>query len=76
MGSNPPGGVLIPPENGDATAIQPIATRTIAYVIQGGSLYIYDTTTDALLYDASNPSDSGKIINLIGDFVDIITPDF
>jgi plasmid stabilization system protein ParE len=82
VGTNPSGGVLIPPQNGDVTGIQPIAGvqsssgRTVAYVIQGASLYIYDTTTDALLYNSSNPNDSGRIINLVGDFVDVITPDF
>jgi hypothetical protein len=76
VGSNPPGGVLIPPENGDVTGLQPVATRTVVYLVQGGTFYIYDTTTDALLYNASNPGDSGKIVNLVGDFVDVITPDF
>ena len=84
VGSNPPGGVLVPPEIGDATGIQPIATRTgtssiapnVVYVIQGGSFYIYDATTDALQYNPVNPSESGRIVNLVGDFVDVITVDF
>ena len=61
-------GVVIPPENGDVTGIQPIATRSVVYVVQGyptpgGSLYIYCTiiddnyscpTTDALQTAPSN----------------------
>ncbi len=68
VGSIPPGGVVFPPANGDATGIQPIATRTVVYVIQGGSLGIYDTATDAL--------QSLQIKNLIGNFIDVKTVDF
>jgi hypothetical protein len=50
------------------TGIQPIATRTVVYVIQGGSLGIYDTATDAL--------QTLQITNLIGQFVDVKTIDF
>jgi hypothetical protein len=69
----PSAGVLIPPETGDATGIQPIATRDVVYVIQGqnvqgGSLYIYSTETDTL--------QTNQITNLIGDFVDVKTVDF
>jgi hypothetical protein len=75
------GAVVIPPENGDVTGIQPIATRDVVYVIQGqsvqgGSLYLYDTTTDALYYNPNDPNNPGQISNLVGDFVDVITPDF
>ena len=76
VGSVPAGGVLIPPMNGDATGIQPIATRQVVYVIQGGSLRIYDAMNDAL-YD--NPNDSnnpGEISNLVGQFIDVKTVDF
>jgi hypothetical protein len=67
------GAVVIPPATGDVTGIQPIATRSVVYVIQGqnvqgGSLYIYDTKTDAL--------QSLQIKNLIGGFVDVKTIDF
>jgi hypothetical protein len=69
----PSGGVLIAPETGDATGIQPIATRDVVYVIQGqnvqgGTLYIYSTETDAL--------QSVQITNLIGGFIDVKTVDF
>jgi len=40
--------VVIPPDNGDVTGIQPIATRRVVYVAQDGELQIYDTTTDKL----------------------------
>ncbi len=88
VGSNPPGGVVIPPENGDVTGIQPIAKRgdrmaqQVVYVVQGqgiqqgGSLSIYDATTDALEYNPNNPIHPGQIANLIGNFVDVKTVDF
>jgi hypothetical protein len=62
------GAVVIPPANGDATGIQPIATRAVVYVTQGGSLGIYDTATDKL--------QSLQITNLIGQFIDVKTIDF
>jgi hypothetical protein len=76
VGKIPPGAVTIPPTNGDVTGIQPIATRSVVYVIQGqgvqgGSLYIYDTKTDAV-----DPVEQRKISNLIGGFVDVKTIDF
>jgi len=62
------GAVVFPPATGDVTGIQPIAKRTVVYVIQGGSLGIYDTATDAL--------QTLQITNLIGQFVDVKTIDF
>ena len=76
VGSVPPGGVLIPPENGDATGIQPIAQRTVVYVVQGGSLLIYDVTIDALEYNPNDPDNPGQIFGLIGNFIDVKTVDF
>jgi hypothetical protein len=75
------GAVVIPPTNGDVTGIQPIATREVVYVIQGqnlqgGSLYIYDTTTDTLENNPNDPNNPGQISNLIGNFVDVKTVDF
>jgi len=63
------GAVVIPPANGDVTGIQPIAKRAVVYVIQGGSLGIYDTTTAAL-------QTTVQIVNLVGQFFDVITVDF
>lgn len=68
VGSIQPGAVTIPPANGEVTGIQPIAKRTVVYVVQGGSLGIYDTTTDKL--------QTLQITNLVGQFVDVKTPDF
>jgi len=65
------GVVVIPPATGDVTGIQPIATRTVVYVTQGGTLYIYDTNTDAV-----DAVEEQKLSNLIGDFVDVKTIDF
>jgi hypothetical protein len=76
VGGTPPGAVAIPAENGDVTGIQPIGTRQVVYVVQGGSLYIYDATTDALLYNPSNPFNPGQINGLLGYFIDVKTVDF
>jgi hypothetical protein len=76
VGSAPAGGVLIPPANGDVTGIQPIATRDVVYVIQGGSLGIYDATIDAFEYNPNDPNNPGQINNLVGQFIDVKTVDF
>jgi hypothetical protein len=84
VGSAPPSGVLIPPANGDVTGLQPIGKRAnnpevaqqVIYVVQGGSLDIYDLTIDALEYNPNNPNNPGKISNLVGQFIDVKTVDF
>lgn len=82
VGTVPAGGVLIPPANGDVTGIQPIATRQVVYVVQGqgvslgGSLYIYDATTDTLEHNPNDPNNPGQINGLVGSFVDVKTVDF
>jgi hypothetical protein len=84
VGSALPGGVLIPPANGDVTGLQPIGKRAnnpslaqqVIYVVQGGSLNIYDLTIDALEYNPNNPNNPGRIANLIGQFIDVKTVDF
>jgi hypothetical protein len=82
VGSVPPGGVLIPPVNGDVTGIQSVAKRTVVYVIQGqgvslgGSLFIYDATTDALENNPNDPNNPGHINGLVGNFFDVKTVDF
>lgn len=70
------GAVVIPPANGEVTGIQPIANRSVVYVVQNGGLDIYDTTTDALKFNRNNPNDPGHITNLVGEFVDVKTVDF
>jgi hypothetical protein len=62
------GAVVIPPASGEVTGIQPIAQRAVVYVVQGGSLGIYDTRTDKL--------QTTQITTLIGQFVDVKTVDF
>ncbi len=42
------GTVVVPPDTGDVTGIQPITGRNVVYVCQNGELRIYDTTTDQL----------------------------
>jgi hypothetical protein len=87
VGTNPAGGVLVPPENGDVTGLQPISVRGsnmpqyVVYVIQGqgvpqgGSLFIYDTTIDALENNPNNTNNPGQIFGLVGNFVDVKTVD-
>ena len=81
VGSVAPGGVLIPAVNGDVTGIQPISTRNVVYLVQGqhvqgGTLYIYDTTIDALENNPHDPNNPGQIFGLVGDFFDVKTVDF
>src|SRR5205823_126714 len=56
------GAVVIPPANGDVTGIEPIATRKVVYVVQGGELQIYDTTTDKL--QKTQIDISGQVIDV------------
>jgi hypothetical protein len=70
--------------NGDVTGLQPIAKRStskgvaqeVVYVVQGGSVYIYDTTIDALENNPHNTNNPGQIYGLVGNFVDVKTVDF
>jgi hypothetical protein len=59
--------VVIPPASGDVTGIEPIATRKVVYVVQGGELQIYDTTTDKL---------QTTQIDVSGQVIDVKTVDF
>jgi len=61
------GAVVVPPASGDVTGIQPIAKRNVVYLIQGGELQIYDTTTDKL---------QKTQIDIGGEAVDVKTVDF
>ncbi|MGA8538017.1 MAG: hypothetical protein WB566_00875 [Terriglobales bacterium] len=76
VGGAPAGGVVISPANGDVTGIEPIGTRQVVYVVQGGSLDIYDDTIDALEYNPNNPNNPGKVNALVGNFIDVKTVDF
>ena len=59
--------VVIPQLNGDATGLQAITNRNIEYVVQGGELRIFDTTTDKL---------GPKQIDLSGHAIDVKLVDF
>jgi hypothetical protein len=76
VGSVQPGAVLIPAANGDVTGIEPIATRQVVYVVQGGSLFIYDATKDALYLNPHDSNNPGQIFGLVGNFIDVKTIDF
>ena len=88
VGTNSPGGVLVPPHNGDVTGLQPITNRAasmpqeVVYVIQGqgvpqgGTLYIYDVTIDDLEYNRNDPNNPGQINGMVGNFYDVKTVDY
>jgi hypothetical protein len=55
----------------------------VVYVVQGqgvadegGTLYIYDCTIDALEYNPNDQNNPGQIFGLVGDFYDVVTVDF
>jgi hypothetical protein len=62
------GNLIIPPDNGDVTGLQPITNRTVFYVVEGGELRIYDTTTDKIYLLES--------IDIFGNAVDVKLIDF
>jgi hypothetical protein len=49
--------VVVPPQIGDATGIEPIPGRNIVYVCEGGVFQVFDTTTDQLLVQIPRPID-------------------
>jgi hypothetical protein len=57
------GSAVVDTNNGDVTGIAPIANRNVVYVIEGGELRIFDTTT-------SQPSNSA-FIDIVGKAVDV-----
>lgn len=61
--------VVVPPDQGDVTGIEPITQRNVVYVCEGGRLRIYDTTTDQLETNPQQP-------NIIGQAVDVKEVDF
>lgn len=61
------GKVVIPPDNGDVTGLQSFSTRNVEYVVEGGTLRIYDTTKDVLQ----------KIqVTIVGQVIDVKAIDF
>jgi hypothetical protein len=67
------GTVVIPPDNGDVTALQSFTTRDAEYVAEGGNLRVYDTSTDSLLI--TEYIETGTI-TIRGQIVDIKAVDF
>jgi hypothetical protein len=63
--------VTIPPQQGPVTGIQPITGRAIVYLCQNGSLFIYDTTTDALQFLPTNDLNTNGQVDVVGDAVDV-----
>jgi hypothetical protein len=61
------GAVVIPPDNGDVTGLQSFTTRNVEYVVEGGTLRIYDTTKDAL---------QRTQISIVGQVIDVKAIDF
>jgi hypothetical protein len=57
----------IPPKNGDVTGIEPIPSRSVVYVCQGGGLQIYDTTADKL---------QTTQVTIVGQAIDVKVVDF
>jgi hypothetical protein len=60
------GAVVIPPAGGDVTGLQPIANRSVVYLVQNGELQIYDTATDKL---------QATQIDISGEAVDVVAVD-
>lgn len=59
--------IVVPPENGDVTGLEPIANRNVVYVVQGGELRIFDTTIDKL---------GSRQIDIAGQAIDVKSIDF
>jgi len=59
--------VVIPPNNGDVTGLEPVANRNVVYLVQDGELRIYDTTTD---------QKQSRQVDVIGQAVDVKVVDF
>jgi hypothetical protein len=59
--------VVIPPDNGDVTGLQPITNRNVVYLCEGGYFRIYDTTIDKLQVP---PAGQSSIV-IVGDAVDV-----
>jgi hypothetical protein len=63
--------VVVPPQNGDVTGIQPITGRSVVYVVQNGALGIYDTTTDKLQVSSGNSQNNNGQVDIVGQLFDV-----
>jgi hypothetical protein len=61
------GSVLFPPDNGNVDGLQGFTSRTVEYVAEGGSLRVYDTTTDKLLINDFLPQGTIGVVGYVGD---------
>jgi hypothetical protein len=63
--------VVVPPQTGDVTGIQPITGRTVVYVVQNGGLGIYDTTTDKLQVNTNTNRNTNGQVDIVGQPFDV-----
>jgi hypothetical protein len=56
--------IIVPPDNGDVTGIEPIPGRNVVYVCEGSKLRIYDTTTGKLQLKPEQPDIIGQPIDV------------
>jgi len=63
--------VVVPPQIGDVTGIQPITGRNVVYVVQDGGLGIYDTTTDKLQVSPGNSQNNNGQVDIVGQLFDV-----
>jgi hypothetical protein len=63
--------VVIPPQNGDVTGIQPITGRNVVYLVQNAELAIYDTTTDKLQVTSGDTQNNQGQVNIVGQLFDV-----
>jgi hypothetical protein len=60
--------VVIPPYDGNVNGLQGFTSRSIEYVAQNGSLFVYDTTKDILYINADLlPQGTINIVGYVGD---------
>jgi hypothetical protein len=52
-------------QNFDVTGLQPISNRSVIYIVQGGELDIFDTTTDALATGITQLDIVGRAIDVV-----------
>jgi hypothetical protein len=61
------GAEIIPPVNGDVNGLQSFTSREVEYVAEGGQLFVYDTTIDALLINDYLPQGTINVVGYVGD---------
>ena len=51
--------------NGDVTGLAPVAGRNVIYVVQGGTVDIFDITTNAVSTTAKPPTPPGTVFGVV-----------